>query len=64
MRLDVDLTHAIAPSIPVWSGFARFIAICPPDWQYGVSVGEIPESPLAKASLPLHWDKQLGVRVR
>jgi kynurenine formamidase len=45
-------------------GYARFIAICPPDWQYGVSVGQIPESPLAKASLPLHWDKQLGVRVR
>ncbi|HEY9658921.1 MAG TPA: cyclase family protein [Allocoleopsis sp.] len=45
-------------------GYARFIAICPPDWQYGVSVGEVPESPLAKASVPLHWDKQLEVRVR
>ncbi|MGI2908988.1 hypothetical protein [Tolypothrix sp. VBCCA 56010] len=45
-------------------GYARFIAICPPNWQYGVSVGQIPESPLPKASLPLHWDKQLGVRIR
>lgn len=45
-------------------GYARFIAICPPDWPYGVSVGEVPESPLAKASKPLHWDATLGVRIR
>ena len=45
-------------------GYARFIAICPPDWKYGVSVGELPESPLAKAATPLHWDRALGVRVR
>ncbi|MCX7596801.1 MAG: cyclase family protein [Fischerella sp.] len=45
-------------------GYARYIAICPPDWKYGVSVGQIPESPLPKADKPLHWDKQLGVRVR
>jgi kynurenine formamidase len=45
-------------------GYARFIAICPPDWQYGVSVGQVPESPLAKASAPLRWDAKLGVRVR
>jgi kynurenine formamidase len=45
-------------------GYARFIAICPPDWPYGVSVGEVPESPLAKASTPLHWDATLGMRVR
>jgi hypothetical protein len=25
-------------------GYARFIAICPPDWKYGVSVGEVPEA--------------------
>ena len=31
-------------------GYARFIAICPPDWKYGVSVGQVPESPLARAS--------------
>jgi kynurenine formamidase len=45
-------------------GYARFIAICPPDWKYGVSVGQLPESPLDKASKPLHWDSKLGMRVR
>jgi kynurenine formamidase len=45
-------------------GYARFIAICPPDWKYGVSVGEVPESPLPKASKPLRWDGKLGMRVR
>ena len=45
-------------------GYARFIAICPPDWRYGVSVGQVPESPLARASKPLHWDAKLGMRVR
>jgi kynurenine formamidase len=45
-------------------GYARFIAICPPDWKYGVSVGQVPESPLPRASKPLHWDEKLGMRVR
>ncbi|MEG4107012.1 cyclase family protein [Microcoleus sp. S13_C5] len=45
-------------------GYARYIAICPPNWHYGVSVGQIPEAPLAKAAKSLHWDRQLGVRVR
>ncbi|MBD2435397.1 cyclase family protein [Nostoc sp. FACHB-110] len=45
-------------------GYARYIAICPPNWKYGVSVGKIPESPLQKADKPLHWDQKLGVRVR
>ena len=45
-------------------GYARYIAICPPDWRYGVSAGQIPESPLQKADKPLHWDEKLGVRVR
>jgi kynurenine formamidase len=45
-------------------GFARFIAICPPDWKYGVSVGEVPDSPMPKAERPLHWDAKLGMRVR
>ena len=44
--------------------YARYIAICPPDWKYGVSVGQIPEAPLQKADKPLHWNQQLGVRVR
>ena len=45
-------------------GYARYIAICPPNWKYGVSVGELPEAPLPKAAKPLHWNPQLGVRVR
>jgi kynurenine formamidase len=45
-------------------GYARFIAICPPDWKYGVRVGEVPEAPLARQARPLRWDTKLGVRVR
>ncbi|HEV7519019.1 MAG TPA: cyclase family protein [Thermoanaerobaculia bacterium] len=45
-------------------GYARFIAICPPDWRYGTTVGEVPESPLARSPRPLHWDEKRGVRVR
>jgi kynurenine formamidase len=45
-------------------GYARFIAICPPDWKYGVSVGQVPESPLTRAAKPLRWDAKLGMRVR
>jgi kynurenine formamidase len=45
-------------------GYARFVAICPPDWPYGVSVGEVPEAPLPKMDKPLHWDAEQGMRVR
>jgi kynurenine formamidase len=45
-------------------GYARYVAICPPDWPYGLAVGEISEAPLEKASSPLHWDEQLGLRIR
>ncbi|OKH24919.1 cyclase [Hydrococcus rivularis NIES-593] len=45
-------------------GYARYIAICPSDWKYGVSVGQTPEAPLPKSEKPIHWDKALGVRVR
>lgn len=34
-------------------GFARYIAICPPNWQYGVSVLEAPGAPLPKQLYPL-----------
>src|SRR3954468_14355297 len=37
-------------------GYARYIAICPPDWKYGVTVGAVPEAPLARIAKPLHWD--------
>lgn len=45
-------------------GYARYIAICPPNWEYGVSVGQVPEAHAARANKPLHWDWKLGVRVR
>jgi len=45
-------------------GYARFIAICPPDWKYGVSVRQIPEAPLPRANKPLRWDRNLRVRGR
>jgi kynurenine formamidase len=45
-------------------GYARYIAICPPDWKYGVSVNQIPEAPLQKADKPLQWAEQFGMRVR
>ena len=45
-------------------GYARYIAICPPDWKYGVSVGEVPEAPLSKMDKPLQWDEKLGMRTR
>lgn len=45
-------------------GYARYIAICPEDWKYGVSVGQVPEAPLPRSDRILQWDPKLGVRVR
>jgi kynurenine formamidase len=45
-------------------GYARYIAICPPGWRYGVSVGELPEAPLQRYDDVLHWDPVIGMRVR
>jgi kynurenine formamidase len=45
-------------------GYARFIAICPPDWRYGVTIGQVAESPLDRLPRRLHWDAALGMRVR
>jgi kynurenine formamidase len=45
-------------------GYARYIAICPADWKYGVSVGEVPEAPLPRSDKMLHWDAEKSVRVR
>ncbi len=38
-------------------GFARYIAICPPNWKYGKSVIEEPGAPLPKQPYPLKRDK-------
>ena len=45
-------------------GYARYIAICPANWKYGVTVGQVPEAPLPKSDKILQWDKDQGVRVR
>jgi kynurenine formamidase len=45
-------------------GFARYIAICPADWRYGVSVGQVPEAPLPRSDKILQWDTEQDVRVR
>jgi kynurenine formamidase len=45
-------------------GYARFVAICPPRWRYGVSVGGVPEAPLQRFETPLHYDADAGMRVR
>jgi kynurenine formamidase len=44
-------------------GYARYIAICPPDWKYGATIGAA-DAPLPKSSHPLHWDAHAGTRVR
>jgi kynurenine formamidase len=44
-------------------GYARYIAICPPDWQFGVTIGAA-DAPLPKSDKPLHWDAAAGTRVR
>jgi kynurenine formamidase len=38
-------------------GYARYIAICPPDWEYGVTVAEAPGAPLPKHEFPLKRNK-------
>lgn len=44
--------------------YARYIAICPPDWPHGVRIGEQPEAPLPRQPSPLRWDAARGMRVR
>ena len=38
-------------------GYARYIAICPPDWKYGVSVLKYPGAPLPRQPYPLKRDQ-------
>lgn len=45
-------------------GYARYIAICPPDWKFGVTIAGTPEAPLPKSDKPLRWDEKAGRRVR
>jgi kynurenine formamidase len=43
-------------------GYARYIAICPPNWKYGMTPSAA-DAPLP-AGKPLHWDAKAGTRVR
>jgi len=45
-------------------GYARYVAICPADWNHGTAPGEKPEAPLPKSDKVLQWDSAKGVRVR
>ena len=44
-------------------GYARYIAICPTDWKYGVNIGPA-DAPLPRFRRELHWDFRTGTRVR
>jgi kynurenine formamidase len=44
-------------------GYARYIAICPPSTRKGVKISR-DDAPLPEFSTPLHWDTELGYRVR
>ncbi len=38
-------------------GYARYIAICPPDWKYGKTIAEAPGAPLPRQPHPLRRDE-------
>ena len=38
-------------------GYARYVAIAPADWQFGVSVNEVPGAPLPMQAHPLKRDE-------
>jgi kynurenine formamidase len=45
-------------------GYARYVAICPPDWKYGVSIEEVPGAPLSKMDKKLSWNGADDTRTR
>jgi kynurenine formamidase len=44
-------------------GYARYVAVCPPDWPYGTAIGP-DDAPLPKSDKVLHYDPAVGMRVR
>ena len=44
-------------------GYARYVAICPPGWPFGVVIGPS-DAPLPRSDRPLHFDGASGMRVR
>ena len=61
-ELAVALEAAEAAGRLILDRYARFVAICPPEWRYGVSVGQVPEAPMTRNPKGLHWAN--GVRTR
>lgn len=45
-------------------GYARYVAICPPEAADGVTIDQAPGAPLPRNPNPLHWDSVAGLRVR
>jgi hypothetical protein len=43
-------------------GYARYIAVCPPDWAYGATIG--PRMRRPKSEKPLRYDTVAGMRIR
>jgi hypothetical protein len=44
-------------------GYARLVAVCPPDWPFGTTIGPA-DAPLPKSDMPLHYDAAAGMRIR
>jgi kynurenine formamidase len=44
-------------------GYARYVAVCPPDWPHGATVGP-QDAPLPKSEKVLHFDEAAGMRIR
>lgn len=44
-------------------GYARYIAVCPPDWRFGATISA-GDAPLPKSDKLLHYDAASGMRVR
>ncbi|WP_082316899.1 cyclase family protein [Methylobacterium sp. ARG-1] len=44
-------------------GYARYVAICPPDWPHGVAIGPA-DAPLPKWDSKLRFDPAAGMRIR
>jgi hypothetical protein len=44
-------------------GYARYVAICPPDAPVGTTIGGT-DAPLPKFANPLRWSAAAGTRVR
>jgi kynurenine formamidase len=45
-------------------GYARYVAICPSSWRYGVRIRSDREAPLPYVPGSLHWNPAVGARTR